>query len=156
VITQLEPELSSIPEPEPEPIPDISSLLEPEPEPEPIPDISSLLEPEPEPIQEAEPRPEVISKQNIRIMDVEGIGYVYSEKLKEAGILYVHELLDACATRKRREDLAEIIGISQNLLSDWINLAEKALARRERSQPYLYYDDFSQELPTSQDDPRQY
>jgi hypothetical protein len=56
-------------------------------------------------------------------MDIEGIGYVYSEKLKEAGISYVHELLDAGASRKGRENLAEMIGISHNLLLEWVNLA---------------------------------
>ena len=122
-LSQLEPDLSSIPRPELKPIPDLSSFLEPEP----IPDLSSFLEPEPipepEPIKELEPQPEALPPRYIRIRDIERIGYVYSEKLKEAGIFYLHELLDAGASREGRENLAEMIGVSQNLLLEWVNLA---------------------------------
>ena len=121
-ITQLEPDLSSIARVQSEPIP--------EPEPEPIPDLSSFLEPEPEPKQEEKPRHEELSKRNIRIMDIEGIGYVYSEKLKEAGILYVHELLDVGASREGRENLAEMIGVSHNLILEWVNLAVNVQSAR--------------------------
>jgi hypothetical protein len=57
---------------------------------------------------------------------MEGIGYVYSEKLKEAGIIYVHELLDVGASRKGRENLGEMIGVSHNLILEWVNLAVSA------------------------------
>jgi len=107
-----------IPEPEPEPIP------EPEPEPEPMPEPVPEPEPEPMPKPEPAPEPDETRERKIRIIDIEGIGPVYSEKLNEAGIQYVNELLDAGSTRKGREDLAETTGISHNLILEWVNLAD--------------------------------
>ena len=103
------------PEPKPEPEPAPEPVLEPEPEPTPEP----VPEPEPEPPVETEVR-----ARRIRVIDIEGIGPIYSEKLNEHGISYVDELLDAGATRNAREDLAETTGISPTLLLEWINLAD--------------------------------
>ena len=102
----------SEPEPKPEP--------KPTPEPEPIPEPVPETEPNPMP----KPEPEETRERKIKIIDIEGIGPVYSEKLNEIGIQYVSELLDAGSTRKGREDLAETTGISHNLLLEWINLAD--------------------------------
>ena len=60
----------------------------------------------------------------IKIIDIEGIGPIYTERLNGAGIQYVHELLERGATRTGREDLAETTGIPDALILEWINLAD--------------------------------
>jgi len=47
------------------------------------------------------------------IVDVEGIGPAYAEKLKEKGITTTEALLKAGATAKGREGLAAATGISE-------------------------------------------
>ncbi len=120
ILAPSEPEPKPAPKPAPEPIPEPKPepIPEPEPEPEPMP------EPMPEPKPEPMPEPEEIRERKIKIIDIEGIGPVYSEKLNEVGIQYIGELLDAGSTRKGREDLAETTGISHNLILEWVNLAD--------------------------------
>lgn len=89
-------------------------------EPKPIPKPAPNPAPEPEPEKESEKSPE----RRIMIIDIEGIGPVYSEKLNDFGIKYIDELLDTGATRKGRRELAEETGISSLLIMDWINLAD--------------------------------
>ncbi|MCW4014594.1 MAG: DUF4332 domain-containing protein [Candidatus Bathyarchaeota archaeon] len=60
----------------------------------------------------------------MKLIEIEGIGPVYSGKLNEQGINYIDELLDAGVTRNAREELAETTGISPTLLLEWINLAD--------------------------------
>ena len=48
-----------------------------------------------------------------KIIDIEGIGDVYAEKLIAAGINKVSELLEKCAAPKGRKALAEETGISE-------------------------------------------
>lgn len=55
---------------------------------------------------------------------IEGIGPVYAEKLKEAGVNSIEELLEAGKTRKGRSDLAEKTGISGKLILTWVNHAD--------------------------------
>ncbi|HOC06420.1 MAG: DUF4332 domain-containing protein [Bacillota bacterium] len=55
---------------------------------------------------------------------IEGIGPVYAEKLKEAGINSIEELLETGKTRKGRSDLAEKTGISGKLILTWVNHAD--------------------------------
>jgi len=90
------------------------------------------------PIQIPMPEPEIAKRtdyistdtpkdeqgRRIRVMDMEGIGPVYSKTLGEIGINYIDELLDAGATRKKRQELAEITGISSLLIMDWVNMAD--------------------------------
>jgi predicted flap endonuclease-1-like 5' DNA nuclease len=52
---------------------------------------------------------------------VEGIGPVYSGKLREAGLTTPLDLLERCATRKDRASLAEETGISHKLILTWVN-----------------------------------
>lgn len=59
-----------------------------------------------------------------RILDVEGIGPVYAEKLIENGIRTTNKLLKRGATPKGRQELEEQMGISSNLLLEWINHAD--------------------------------
>jgi predicted flap endonuclease-1-like 5' DNA nuclease len=55
------------------------------------------------------------------VVYIEGVGPVYGQKLKEAGIRTPADLLMAGATRKGREDLAEKTGISSRLVLEWVN-----------------------------------
>ena len=48
-----------------------------------------------------------------KIIDIEGIGDVYAQKLIAAGINKVSELLEKCAAPKGRKALAEETGISE-------------------------------------------
>ncbi|MBR1933481.1 MAG: DUF4332 domain-containing protein [Prevotella sp.] len=56
-----------------------------------------------------------------KIIDIEGIGEVYAEKLVAAGINKASELLEKCAAPKGRKELAEATGISEKLILRWTN-----------------------------------
>lgn len=58
------------------------------------------------------------------IAQIEGIGEVYAEKLKAAGIKTVEELLEKCAAPKGRAALEEATGISHKLILKWTNHAD--------------------------------
>lgn len=55
------------------------------------------------------------------VIYVEGIGPVYGQKLKEAGVRTPGDLLQTGATPKGRQDLAEKTGISHKLILEWVN-----------------------------------
>ena len=59
-----------------------------------------------------------------KIIDIEGVGDVYAEKLQAAGIKKVSELLEKCAAPKGRKELAEATGISEKLILKWTNHAD--------------------------------
>jgi predicted flap endonuclease-1-like 5' DNA nuclease len=59
-----------------------------------------------------------------KIVDIEGIGPVYSKKLIEIGIKTTDALLKVAATAKDREELSKKIGIDQKLILEWVNLAD--------------------------------
>ena len=59
-----------------------------------------------------------------KVIDIEGVGEVYAEKLVAAGIVKVEELLEKCATPKGRQALAEATGISDKLILRWTNHAD--------------------------------
>ena len=59
-----------------------------------------------------------------RIVEIEGIGKVYAEKLTGIGIKTTADLLEHCGTAKGREEMAEKTGISEKLLLEWVNLAD--------------------------------
>lgn len=59
-----------------------------------------------------------------KIIDIEGIGPVYAEKLEAAGINKVSDLLEKGKTPKGRKDLAEETGISGGLIMTWVNHAD--------------------------------
>ncbi len=65
-----------------------------------------------------------VSHPKIPVDTIEGIGPVYAEKLKQVGILYVHDLLASGASRKGREELGEKTGISPTLVLKWVNMAD--------------------------------
>jgi predicted flap endonuclease-1-like 5' DNA nuclease len=55
---------------------------------------------------------------------IEGIGPVYAEKLRAAGVRSVNALLEAGATPKGRKELAEKTGIGDERILDWVNRAD--------------------------------
>ena len=59
-----------------------------------------------------------------KIIDIEGVGEVYAQKLEAAGIAKVEDLLEQCAAPKGRKDLAEKTGISEKLILRWTNHAD--------------------------------
>ena len=59
-----------------------------------------------------------------KIIDIEGVGDVYAEKLIAAGINKVSELLEKCAAPNGRKELAEATGISEKLILKWTNHAD--------------------------------
>jgi predicted flap endonuclease-1-like 5' DNA nuclease len=59
-----------------------------------------------------------------RLLDIEGIGSTYAQKLKEAGIETVDELLAKGASAKGRDTLAGQTGITTTLLLEWVNHAD--------------------------------
>ena len=59
-----------------------------------------------------------------KIIDIEGIGPVYAEKLIAIGIKTVEGLLNAGAYPKGREEIAEQTGISSKLILEWVNHAD--------------------------------
>lgn len=59
-----------------------------------------------------------------KVIQIEGVGEVYAEKLVAAGIEKVTQLLERCATPKGRQELAEQTGISEKLILRWTNHAD--------------------------------
>ena len=59
-----------------------------------------------------------------KIIDLEGIGPVYAEKLVAAGVITADDLLERCAAPKGRKELAEATGISEKLILKWTNYAD--------------------------------
>jgi len=55
------------------------------------------------------------------LLDVEGIGKTYAEKLKEIGIRSTDALLEKGSTPKGRKEIAEKAGISPKLVLEWVN-----------------------------------
>jgi predicted flap endonuclease-1-like 5' DNA nuclease len=56
-----------------------------------------------------------------KLVKVEGIGEVYSQKLKEAGVRSAEALLELGASAKGRDDLVEKSGVSGKLILEWVN-----------------------------------
>jgi predicted flap endonuclease-1-like 5' DNA nuclease len=59
-----------------------------------------------------------------KLETIEGIGLVYAEKLRAAGISTVEALLRAGATPEGRRELAERTGIGDEYILDWVNRAD--------------------------------
>jgi len=58
------------------------------------------------------------------LIKVEGIGKVYAEKMKGAGISTVEALLKQCSAEKGRRELAAKTGIDPDLILRWTNHAD--------------------------------
>ena len=59
-----------------------------------------------------------------KIIEIEGIGPAYADKLTAAGVKTTDDLLEKAATKKGREQLAEETGISGKLILKWANHAD--------------------------------
>ena len=59
-----------------------------------------------------------------KIIDIEGIGNKYAEKLIAQGINTAEDLLNKCKTPKGRTELAEATSISKDLILKWTNHAD--------------------------------
>jgi predicted flap endonuclease-1-like 5' DNA nuclease len=60
-------------------------------------------------------------KNMAKIVDVEGIGTKYADKLIKVGVSSTDALLKAGATPKGRKELAEKTGIGDALILEWVN-----------------------------------
>jgi len=61
---------------------------------------------------------------NYKVMDIEGVGETFNQKLKAAGIRSTNALLNKGATRAGRRELAEKSGIDETLILKWVNMAD--------------------------------
>jgi predicted flap endonuclease-1-like 5' DNA nuclease len=59
-----------------------------------------------------------------KLLDIEGIGPVYRDKLAKMGLETTDALLEVAGSAKGRDDLAEKIGISGKLILEWVNRAD--------------------------------
>ena len=70
-------------------------------------------------------RPTTEKKESgFNIIDIEGIGPAYSEKLHAINIYHTSDLLKASATPRGRRELVEKTGISPELILEWVNLSD--------------------------------
>lgn len=60
----------------------------------------------------------------MKIVDIEGIGPAYAAKLNEAGIRTTEALLEGGCGPDERKQLAAATGIADNLILEWVNLAD--------------------------------
>jgi len=59
-----------------------------------------------------------------KIVEIEGVGEVYAEKLKAEGVDTVEALLEKCSKPAGRKALTEATGISSKLILKWTNHAD--------------------------------
>jgi predicted flap endonuclease-1-like 5' DNA nuclease len=59
-----------------------------------------------------------------KIIDIEGIGPTYAEKLKGLGIDTVEQLLEKGTTPAARKVIAAQSGVSDKLILRWVNMAD--------------------------------
>lgn len=59
-----------------------------------------------------------------KVIDIEGVGAAYAEKLTAAGVVTTAQLLEKCAAPAGRKALAEETGISDKLILKWANHAD--------------------------------
>jgi predicted flap endonuclease-1-like 5' DNA nuclease len=60
----------------------------------------------------------------MKLVDIEGIGPAYAEKLAKVGIRSLEALLKKGATPAGRKEIAAMTGISDALVLEWVNLAD--------------------------------
>ena len=59
-----------------------------------------------------------------KIIDIQGVGPAYAEKLTAAGVETVDQLLEVGKTAKGRKELEEKTGISGKFILTWVNHAD--------------------------------
>jgi predicted flap endonuclease-1-like 5' DNA nuclease len=59
-----------------------------------------------------------------KIIDIEGIGPIYAQRLIEIGVKTTGKLLKRGATPQGRDEIAQRTGISRHLILEWVNHAD--------------------------------
>ena len=92
-------------------------------EPEPVEEmIAPAPEPEPEPVASMPEKLVIPLPKGLKY--IEGIGDVYGDKLKAAGIRNVDDLLDKGCDSHGRAEISIVTGISEKLVLRWVNQAD--------------------------------
>lgn len=60
----------------------------------------------------------------MKIVDIEGIGDKFAEKLKAHGVVTVESLLEKAATPRHRKELAAATDIPESKILEWTNRAD--------------------------------
>jgi predicted flap endonuclease-1-like 5' DNA nuclease len=58
------------------------------------------------------------------VIDIEGIGEVYAQKLHDVGVATTDALLEQGATPKGRKDLGDRTGLGERRILKWVNRAD--------------------------------
>ena len=61
-----------------------------------------------------------------RLVDIEGVGATYAEKLKASGVSTLEHLLEKGSTSAGRDALVKASGLSSKLILKWVNRADLA------------------------------
>lgn len=61
---------------------------------------------------------------NYKIEEIEGIGQALGEKLRNAGVTNTDKLLAGAKTKKQRQELADVSGISEKQILKFANMAD--------------------------------
>src|SRR5688572_19516708 len=56
-----------------------------------------------------------------KLIDIEGIGKAYAEKLEKAGVVTIDDLLKQGGSSSGREKLAEAAGVTEKQMLEWVN-----------------------------------
>jgi len=67
---------------------------------------------------------EVAADRGLKVSDIEGIGPVNAAKLNSVDIYTTSDLLEAGATPVGRKELAGKVGVSEDLILEWVNRAD--------------------------------
>ena len=59
-----------------------------------------------------------------KLTEIEGIGEVYAQKLQQAGVGTLDQLLEKGAAPTGRKEIAEKAGVSEKLILRWANMAD--------------------------------
>ncbi|MEH6639553.1 MAG: DUF4332 domain-containing protein [Porticoccaceae bacterium] len=59
-----------------------------------------------------------------KLTDIEGVGPSYSEKLTNAGVTSIENLLKTCCGKPGRVQLASKSGLSESQILEWVNRAD--------------------------------
>ncbi len=111
--------------PKTEPLMEIQKAEPVQPTPEPVPLSMEVLTPKVESVKRVRASATLkTTERGSRIINIEGIGPTYAEKLHSLKIRTTADLLTAGATPTMRRELAEKTGISLKLILEWVNLSD--------------------------------
>lgn len=65
-----------------------------------------------------------VTPRSASVVDIKGIGPAYAKKLRDEGIKTTDDLLEACATKPGRKELADKTGIAERSILEWVNKAD--------------------------------